>query len=183
MRLFIAVEIPEENKNYIKSIQEEIKTESAKLSFVEEFHITLKFLGEVDENKVEKIKSSLENIEFEKFNSFINDKIGFFPSEKNPRVVWLDILPEEHFSELKSTIDVVLKGLFKPDGKFKAHLTLARIKFVKNKKEFNEKVKHLKNLSFEKKQFLTGGIKLVKSTLSRTGPEYEDVFVKNLKTL
>ncbi|HLD89061.1 MAG TPA: RNA 2',3'-cyclic phosphodiesterase [Candidatus Nanoarchaeia archaeon] len=180
MRLFIAVEIPEEHKGYLRELQKKIKCDEAMMTFVRDFHLTLKFLGEVDEKKIDEIKGLIDCADFKRFEAFVDDKIGFFPSEKNPRVIWLNIEPEEKFAELKEIIDNKLEKLFVKDKNFKAHITLARIKFVKEKELFQKKIDEIKKNMLEKKHFAVDSFKLKRSVISRKGPEYEDVFVKKL---
>ena len=66
MRLFIAIEIPKNLKEYISKIQEEIEINSNKIRFIkkEQIHLTLKFLGEVQPNEVIQIKNILKNFNF-----------------------------------------------------------------------------------------------------------------------
>ncbi|MEM4757742.1 MAG: RNA 2',3'-cyclic phosphodiesterase, partial [Nanopusillaceae archaeon] len=68
MRVFIAIDLPEEIKNKIVSYYKEIRGVYGKFVEKENLHITLKFLGELQPNIVEKIKKELENIKFPKFN-------------------------------------------------------------------------------------------------------------------
>jgi len=83
MRLFIAIELPENVKEYLAEIQEEIRNNVAdKIRCINknQIHLTLKFLGEIQPNIVEKIKSNLEKIKFGSF-SVVLDNLGVFPSE------------------------------------------------------------------------------------------------------
>ena len=173
MRLFIAIEIPEEVKEYIQRIQGTINDTSNKIKFVKknQIHLTLKFLGEVQPNISEEIKDTLRNIKFKPFSVHL-DKIGVFPNESNIRVVWVGLNPEEPVLELQKSIDEDLKKLFKKEKDFKAHITLARVKFINNKEEFNNK---LKNINIENKKIDVNGFGLVKSTLTPEGPVYEDL--------
>jgi len=59
MRAFIAIEMPKEIKEILLEAQKQINTEKAKIRPAKAFHLTLKFLGEVDETKVEEIKQKL----------------------------------------------------------------------------------------------------------------------------
>jgi len=69
MRLFIAIEMPEEIKEYLIQIQSKIGNDLAKIRWVnkEQIHLTLKFLGEVQPNCVEEVKEELGKIKFESF--------------------------------------------------------------------------------------------------------------------
>ena len=141
MRLFIAIEIPEEVKDYIGKIQEKI-SDKDKIRLVNkgQIHLTLKFLGEVQPDKTEKVKEELKKIKFKPFSVYL-DSAGVFPSESYIRVVWIGLKPENDILELQSNIDERLKELFKKEKDFKAHVTLARVKLIEDKKRFIEQLK------------------------------------------
>ncbi len=175
MRLFVAIEIPEEIKEHIVKIQENIGTEKNKIRFVnkDNIHLTLKFLGEVQPNKLDDIKNNLKEIAFKPF-SVVLDTIGVFPSENYIRVVWVGLKPEEPVLELQKNIDENLKKLFKKEKGFKPHLTIARVKYIEEKKQFVDK---LKQIEVDNKKIEVNNFKLVKSTLTSKGPVYEELEV------
>jgi 2'-5' RNA ligase len=165
MRSFIAVEIPEEISDYLKELQKEI---DEKATFPKHFHLTLKFLGEVKEKEAEQIKEDLKNIKFKPFELSLN-KLGFFPDDKKIRVVWIGFKDNRDLIDLqnqvhKQTID------YKQDHPFSPHLTLARIKFVKDREEF---LKKLRSLEIKEMKFNVDRFKLIKSELTPEGPVYE----------
>ena len=173
MRLFIAIEIPEEIKDYLCGIQQEIVNSKNKIRLVnkENMHLTLKFLGEVQPNKLGDIKDNLKKITFKPF--YVNlDSIGIFPSEDYIRVVWVGLKPEEQVLKLQSKIDESLKRLFKKEKDFKPHLTIARVKYIEDKKQFVDK---LKQITVDNKKIEVNDFKLVKSTLTTKGRVYEDL--------
>ena len=147
MRLFIAIEIPEEIKEHISKIQEKMDTAKNKIRFVnkDNIHLTLKFLGEVQPNKVDDIKNNLKKITFKPFSAVL-DNIGVFPSESYIKVIWIGLKPEEPILELQKTIDEALKKMFKKEKNFKPHLTVARVKYIKDKNGFIDKLKNIKPL-------------------------------------
>jgi 2'-5' RNA ligase len=173
MRLFIAFDIPESVKEQLVSIQKKIKTE-AKISWVkaENMHLTLKFLGEVDEGKVDDIKQRLGKVSFKPFEASVSE-IGVFPSENYVRVIWVGLKDDKSMQKLAQDIREALPE-FKDDYEFKAHLTIARVKFVKDKKALVEELKKLKP---KPEKFKVENFKLYKSTLTREGPVYEEVGV------
>lgn len=175
MRLFIAIEIPEDVKNYIEMVQEKIDNDLAKIRFIikEQIHLTLKFLGEVQPNEVENIKDKLKKIKFKSFSTYLGS-IGVFPNENYIRVVWIGLKPENEVLELQKNIDEKLKKLFNKEKNFKAHITLARVKFVEDKKKF---VDRLNKIKIEKKKIDINKFKLMKSNLSSKGTIYEDLEV------
>jgi|TARA_Y100000310_G_scaffold80298_1_gene76952 2'-5' RNA ligase len=176
MRLFIAIKITEDIKEYLAKIQEKLDGNTAnKIKCVnkDQIHLTLKFLGEVQPDKVEEIKNNIKKIIFVPFSAYL-DKIGVFPSENYIRVVWVGLKPEEPILEIQKGIDENLKKLFKKEKSFKSHLTLARVKFIDDKKKFVDK---LRNIKIENKKMDISCFKLIKSTLTPQGPIYEDLEV------
>lgn len=172
MRLFIAIEIPNDIRNYLGEVQEKIDGATNKIKFVDKnnIHLTLKFLGEVQPDKTEEIKEILKKIPIKPFSVHL-DKIGVFPSESYIRVIWVGLKPENDILELQKNIDEKLKKLFKKEKNFKSHLTLARVRFIYDKNNFIGK---LKKINIEEKKFNVENFKLIKSTLTGEGAVYED---------
>jgi len=138
MRLFIAVEIPKEIQEELRSLQKEFRG-LAKIKFVGKFHLTLKFLGDVQEDKVDEIKRRLKEISFKPFDQII-ENIGVFPNEDKIKVIWVGVFSKE-INNLQGKIDDKLSDLFPRDNLFIPHLTLGRVKFIKKKEELKEKLK------------------------------------------
>ena len=174
MRLFIAINL-NGLKNYFMDLQKQLPN-NAMLSLVKSFHLTLKFLGEVHPDKIDEIAGILRTIKFYPFAVF-TDSVGIFPTENYIRVVWVGLKPEEKVLELQKQIDESLRGLFRKEKDFKAHITLCRVKYPEDKKLFLEQINKIKveNKGIEIKDF-----RLVKSTLTPKGPVYEDLEVFNL---
>lgn len=171
MRLFIAIEIPEEVKNHLISLQEKLKEipkDQAKLTFTKDFHLTLKFLGEVD--KPEPIIEELKNISFEPFDITLQDT-GVFPDENYIRVVWVGLKDGDKVKELQQKVEANLKN-FPKDKRFHPHLTLCRVKFAKDKELF---IKIVKELKVDALSFNVDHFSLIKSTLTPEGPVYEEL--------
>ncbi|MBI2651182.1 RNA 2',3'-cyclic phosphodiesterase [Candidatus Woesearchaeota archaeon] len=175
MRLFIALEIPGNIKEYLMHILKIIDSPSLKAKFLDknQMHLTLKFLGKVQANKLDEIKKILKNVNFTAFSTSLG-RIGFFPNESYIRVIWLGLNPEDSILKLQKGIDEKLKNLFEKEKNFKPHITIARVKAIGNKEEFLEKIK---SIEVENKEFEVTSFKLVKSTLTPIGPIYEDLEV------
>lgn len=175
MRTFIAIEMPKEIKEILLDAQKQINTEKSKIRPAKAFHLTLKFLGETEEKKIEEIKSALNEIKFKKFNTALTE-IGVFPNESYIRVIWAGLDDSENkITNLQKEIDSKMELLgFKKDTRFHPHVTLARVKFVEDKEGF---IKDLKEIKIEKKSFEITEFKLIKSTLTGEGPVYEDLAV------
>jgi len=176
MRLFIAIDIPDDVKDCIGKIQKKIidnPLDKIRFVNVNNIHLTIKFLGEVQPNKVEIIKENLKKITFNKFSVCL-DKIGVFPNENYIRVVWIGLNPENDILDLQNRIDENLKDIFKKEINFKPHLTLARVKYIADKNKFMDDLKEIK---VENKNIKVDSFKLVKSVLTTKGPIYEDLSI------
>ncbi len=139
MRLFVAIELPEDLKDELLSAQRKLSSGIAKISWVpkRKFHLTLKFLGEVDEGKVSDIMNRLGSVKFAKFRLCL-DKIGFFQdSRKNSlRVIWVSVSPEKEVIAIQQKVDEALLDMFSSAQKFQSHITLGRVKSIKKPKDF-----------------------------------------------
>lgn len=172
MRVFIAIDLPQEVKDSLLEAQRQLP--AAKLSFAREFHLTLKFLGEVTPAKVEAVKSCLSTVRFKPFSAALSG-IGVFPSESYIRVIWVGVEPENGFMQLQQSIDEALEKEFPKDKDFKPHLTLARVKFVSDKNSF---VQQLRQVKVKQVKFAVNGFKLKMSILrGREGSLYGDLAV------
>lgn len=169
-RLFIALELSDDAKNELLRIQKKLSTGLAKITWVykKNMHLTLKFIGEVEEDKIQLIVGKLEKIKFKKINLCIG-KMGFFPEIGIPNVIWVSVNPEKEVIALQRVIDEELLDLFSSEQKFQAHLTIGRVKTVKKKDEFMKiaKAVEVKQVCFE-----VSGFTLYKSTLERSGRVY-----------
>ena len=166
MRLFIAIEIPDNVKTLLRDTQSDFK-KTAVLKPVNDFHLTLKFLGEVSENKLITLTKLLSVISFSPFTITISTR-GVFPNPHNPRVLWVGISEQSTLIDLQNLVQVALPDF--PDNKeFHPHITLARIKSITNRSIFDSLLSQTEeSLSFKVSEF-----KLIKSTLTPNGPVYE----------
>ncbi|NMB66904.1 RNA 2',3'-cyclic phosphodiesterase [Candidatus Woesearchaeota archaeon] len=167
MRCFISLDIPEEIKNEIIKIQEKIPEFIGKKTEKENLHLTLKFLGEINKNQLEIIKEKLKEIKFQELNLSINS-IGVF-IQKNRIILWLKISGAE---ELQKKIDFLLKEIFPEEKRFMSHLTIARIKKLKDKKSFFE---FINNFKFQPFSFNINSFSLKQSVLTKIKPEYKTI--------
>ncbi len=171
MRTFISIELGEARKQLVK-IQKMLPEFEGKMTEMENLHLTLKFLGEVTEKEAEEVKKRLGKIDFGKFKIII-DKLGVF-SESFIRIMWVGINEKcRELWELQKKIDDALKDLFEKEKRFMGHITIARVKNIKDKKKFIEK---LRGIKFDNIEFEADSFKMIKSTLTPKGPVYEEVF-------
>ncbi len=161
MRVFISINLPQKVTEKIKLIQEKLPDFFGKKTQEKNLHLTLKFLGEIDEKELEEIKEKLKEINFSKIKCTL-DSIGVF-SEDFIRIVWLHLSGAE---ELQREIDKKLQGFFKKEKRFMSHITIARVKKIKNKEKFLDELKKIK---FNEIQYIAESFYLMKSDLKNTG--------------
>lgn len=175
MRIFIAIPVPKEIEEELKRVQSAFYLRNVKLKHVNHYHLTLKFLGEVSNSEVKKIKTELEKIKVGQFKLKL-DKIGGFPNKRNAKVVWVGLKGDGRLEKLEKNISLSLESLgieTEHDNRgFHPHITLARVKFVENKKKFEEMLNKIKVKPLE---FIATEFVLYKSTLTREGPIYEEI--------
>ncbi|MEK6732705.1 MAG: RNA 2',3'-cyclic phosphodiesterase [Candidatus Omnitrophota bacterium] len=146
IRAFIAVEIDPQTKQKISALVSSLKKSDADVKWITEdqMHLTLKFLGNVEQSKIQEISAALNSIStnFSPFTIHLSN-IGAFPNINHPRVIWLGIdIGAEELKILAEKIETGLEklgfnpstslGTGKEDREFKAHLTLGRVKSSKN---------------------------------------------------
>lgn len=169
-RTFIALDLPREAMNEIERLQELIKKQNlfiGKFTEIENLHLTLKFLGEIDESKIEEVKKRLNEIKFNEFEVELGD-VGVF-SKKYLKIIWVKL---ENCWRLQKEIDEKLSGLFEPEVRFMGHVTLARAKKAGDRKALIDYTKHIKP---KKIKFKVDRFFLKKSELFPEGPVYEDL--------
>ncbi len=166
MRLFIAVQTPFQDE--FKAVQEQLS--GANLKLTKEFHITLKFLGDVKDSQLNELVRSLSSIKFRRFSVTL-DNLGSFPIKGKPRVIWIGAQSKQ-LLELQNTIESNCNKLgFQKSNPFHPHVTLARVRYIKDWDQF----KHYKVIIFNTCEFQVFGFELIKSTLTPNGPVYETV--------
>jgi 2'-5' RNA ligase len=129
MRLFVALDIPAEIRERIAKFQTGLMALAPDVRWVstESFHITLKFIGEVDSAKLDGFKKVLTQVRSSPFDVTFRD-YGFFPSAKSARVLWVGIEAPEEFTKLAIAVDDATHsmGIPREARDPKPHLTLAR---------------------------------------------------------
>ena len=146
IRVFIGIELSNEVRRKVQEIQSELKPLiRAKVSWAkpENIHITLKFLGEVNVNKIDSIKEELKKVSkmYSLFEMSFRG-IGAFPNFRRPRVIWVGVdLGFEFLTQIAKAIEKAMKKFgFPSEGRnFTPHLTLGRIKAYTDSEEINPK--------------------------------------------
>lgn len=183
MRVFLAVEIDEKLLDKISNVQKQFMECQAPVKYVEteNLHCTLKFFGEIDDNKINDIIEAIDNKikNHEPFKVSIK-KSGVFPNERYIRVLWLGMADVEQFSNLQKDLDEdFIKMGFKKEKSYIPHLTLGRVKGAKNKEALLQKLKDLGDVEIGEMNIEK--IVLKKSELSPQGPIYTTIKEFDLK--
>ncbi|HMA05274.1 MAG TPA: RNA 2',3'-cyclic phosphodiesterase, partial [Methanomicrobiales archaeon] len=173
VRTFIAIDLTPEVRERMRDPQASLAGCRARLTLVKppSIHITLKFLGEIDEKTLEKVKEALSRIRFEPFDISAGGVRGNPP--QSPRVVWSEIRDEGGCGRLFDLIEEALSPLHIPRERrgYTPHATLARVK------RFDPSLLPvLAGLAAE--EFGSCPVRcfrLKKSTLTPGGPVYEDI--------
>src|SRR6185369_4730330 len=127
MRLFIAIELPVHYKKALGELRTAIP--GARWVATEQIHLTLAFLGEVDEDTAGILTAGLAQIQANAFELSLTGT-GCFPNRQRPRVVWIGVKPESGLTSLATMVreTVLACGIPLEERPFSPHLTLARLK-------------------------------------------------------
>ncbi|MFH1520548.1 MAG: RNA 2',3'-cyclic phosphodiesterase [Candidatus Micrarchaeota archaeon] len=134
MRVFVAIQVPDNIKKKAELVGREIEQEGVVPVKQENMHITLKFIGDVEPEQVEIIKKRLQSVEHRKIECNLNGA-GVFPNEKYVKVVWIGAESNGEMEKLAIKIHDALAE-YSNEEKFSAHLTIARVKKKLEIKEF-----------------------------------------------
>lgn len=130
MRTFIAIELEEEIKDHLAEAQVEAQKLCKKGNYTpkENFHLTLHFLGEVEEDDLDYLQQAIyETARRNRPFTFTIDKIGFFP-RGNKGIMWAGIERNNHLQRLFSTLEKSLEqqGFARERKGLSPHITLGR---------------------------------------------------------
>lgn len=173
IRAFIALELPDEIKDRLKGVQEQLRGCSARLNLVDPplIHITLKFLGEVMEKDLPQVNNALRSIPFRPFPVTVGTVTVNNP--RRPYTVWCTVGDRGWGKELFRMVEDCLEplGFARETRGFTPHATLARVK-APDPSLFTV-LRSLEGTTFG--DCMIPGMKLKKSTLTPRGPVYEDL--------
>ena len=174
MRLFVALEIPTGVRESLADFLAALRVISSQPRWVraENLHVTLKFIGEVQGEKLSDIRAALSAVRSDRAVALDFRGLGYFPNERRPRVFWAGIQASGNLGTLASDIDRVLMGLGIPQEKrpFSAHLTLARFEPPGLPEELRAAIRE--NPSREFGSVAAGEFHLIESKLKPGGAEY-----------
>jgi len=189
MRTFIAIELPQEIKDKLSELQALLKKADADVKWVEpaNIHLTLKFLGEIDEAKSVKVAGAIEDITrgLKQFQISLSS-CGAFPKMEFPRVIWVAIAKgNREIATLAGDLEERIEklGIPKEDRPFSSHITIARVRSPRNTDKLAKALKEAEDYFGGKNiEFDVTKITLFKSTLGPGGPVYEVLREVNIAT-
>ena len=169
IRLFTAIRIPQAQKECLLATMGGLP--QVRWQREDQLHLTLRFIGEVDEEKTEEIRLILSTIQFLPFSVRIKGVDIFGPARK-PRMLWAGLENPAPVKALQEKITNTLRRLdLEPeDRKYKPHVTLARIK-GNNGDKLAQFLEHYATLALD--PFAANEFVLFKSHLSHTGAQYQ----------
>ncbi|MFQ6069121.1 MAG: RNA 2',3'-cyclic phosphodiesterase [Candidatus Aminicenantales bacterium] len=175
MRTFIALELEETLKKALTHLIDKLRLKGGKIKWVKEegMHLTLKFLGEIDQKKASEVEKILDKVARNSSSFPLSIKgTGYFPPSRNPRVLWAGVEAGEVLESLHHELEVELEkiGFAREEREFRPHLTLGRVKssdFLKD--TLNELEKH-RNTTFG--HMNVNKITFFRSVLKPSGAEY-----------
>jgi len=176
VRVFIAVEPSAEIRNNVATIQQSLNG-AGRLSLVSSnlMHITLKFLGEIPESAIDKLKQAVDTLETSPYAIDVS-RVSTFG--KPPRVIKAEVHDNNASANLAAKLDAALFSLGYPkdEQKFSPHITIARIK--EYSPALMPKIAQIRENSFGRSEITELLIK--KSVLTPSGPIYTTLHRKTL---
>jgi len=178
MRCFIAINIGDSLKKDIGSAIGGLISGKGDVKWVppENLHVTLKFLGDISDDAVQKVKDHLSAISKRHgpFEVRLHG-VGVFPDRKRPRVVWIDILNVDQLIILQDEVEqyAVTSGVIRDSRPFSAHLTIGRIRSLSDRDTFFSAMETLRDRDFG--NIVVNKISFMKSDLKPAGAQYSIV--------
>jgi RNA 2',3'-cyclic 3'-phosphodiesterase len=190
MRAFIAIELPQDIKEAIGRLQAKLKQTGADVKWVSpaNIHLTLKFLGEIDEKTKDAVCNAMRSAvaDIRAFPIKLGE-LGAFPGMQSPRVIWIGL--SEGHDRVKAIAqhlehELGQCGKSREEREFSSHITIARVRSQKNKDALAAGISAVEGSTAGKLEgFTAKKITLFKSTLLPQGPVYEILQETNLKTI
>ena len=177
MRLFVALDLPDQVRHAIAELIAKLQPKSRAARWIkpENLHITLKFIGHVPDEKLSPIQAALSSIHATQPVELHFRGMGFFPNERRPRAFWCGIASSPNLAELAASIDraLVPLGIEAETRPFTPHLTLARFKSDEGIREVVQAATDMKSTAFG--AATETNFHLYESLLKSTGAQYNRV--------
>ena len=179
MRLFVALEIPAAVRENLATLVKELSALSSQVPGKrphwvrpENLHVTLKFIGEVANAKLEGIRGALSEVRSSAPVEMDFRGLGFFPNDKHPRVLWAGLNASTNLAAVVANIDRALEtqGFALEQRAFAPHLTLARFEPSGMHEKLRAAIRKSAELEFGSCQ--ASEFRLIESKLKPSGAEY-----------
>ena len=174
MRLFVALDLSNAVRAGIANFCETLRADfpSARWVRSEGIHVTLKFIGEVSDGRVEQIEDALGTVVCNAAVEMRFRGTGFFPNEWRPRVFWIGIEATPNLAEIAAQFETMLEplGIARESREFKPHLTLARIEETRGIEKLHDAIRRIGPVDFGTVR--TNEMYLYRSELGRGGAKY-----------
>ena len=178
IRSFIAIELSKEIHGELGRIIDNLKPIQGNIRWMkpENIHLTLKFLGDLSPERIKTVKRVLDGVAsgLRKFDLSLGG-LGGFPRLELPRIIWIGIEEgNEETKQLNRSIEGSLakEGFEREDRQFHPHLTLGRVKQIKDKSDFKKSIEEVKKLSPPSARMEVNHLTLFQSTLTSKGSIY-----------
>jgi 2'-5' RNA ligase len=173
MRAFIAVDLPTEIREALGAIQRDLRhlTNTVRWVAADSIHITLKFIGEIPDKRIDDIATALTGLTWKPFTVTVRS-VGFFPGTRSPRIFWAG-MEAPTMQGLAEQLDARLErsGFDKEKRAFRPHITLARAKNTRIDGAMVSAVTKYEDHQFG--SFVVDRVFVFKSTLKPSGAVYE----------
>lgn len=129
MRLFLAIDPGDECRRHVTGIVESIRASTSGIRWVREgkYHLTLSFLGDVDESRLKDISVAARGVAARHRHFPVSIAgAGVFPDWRRIRVIWLGLRDSGALAKLGKDMSDVATALGFPQRSFRAHLTIGR---------------------------------------------------------
>lgn len=126
-RLFVGIELPDELKQLLSGVREEHP--AARWHGPEQLHLTLNFIGHVDQEQARRMAAALVGVSCSPFSLAVQG-VGYFGTPQRPSVLWAGLTPSAPLHQLQKTLEqrLVPLGLVVEDRPYTPHITLARVR-------------------------------------------------------
>jgi RNA 2',3'-cyclic 3'-phosphodiesterase len=174
MRLFVALSISARVRENLAPLLDQLRRADSRLRWINpvNLHVTLKFIGQVPEEKLSSINDVLSTVVRPAELALNFRGLGFFPHDRRPAVVWAGVQGPPGLAALAGSIDESLAscGIPRETRAFSPHLTLARFKETQLTEPLRAQVQISKDRSFGEQ--IAREFQLMESKLKPSGAEY-----------
>ena len=184
IRTFVAVLLDEELRSRIFEVQQRLQKLAPDIKWVapDNFHVTLKFLGNVRRDRIARIQSAMDEVveQIPAFDLSISG-LGVFPTPRRPRVVWVGIEEgREQLVALAKAVEhrLVKAGFEKEEKPFRSHITIGRVRESKPVPGLIEGFDEIDTSGLGVQR--VSSIAVMESVLQRGGSEYTPLSVHKL---